>query len=70
MACIGIPFVIALGVAEATMVRVAHGVGSNRLNVAGKSGMVGMFIGVLILVMMIVPLGFATYYHRYFYSSL
>ncbi len=62
MAWIGIPFVIALGVAEATMVRVAHGVGSNRLDVAGKSGMVGMFIGVLILVMMmIVPLGFATY---------
>ncbi|MBL09207.1 MAG: hypothetical protein CL402_01600 [Acidiferrobacteraceae bacterium] len=62
MAWAGIPFVIALGVAEATMVRVAHGVGSNRLDTARKSGIIGMFIGVSILVvMMIIPLGFATY---------
>ncbi len=62
MSWAGIPFVIALGIAEATMVRVAHGVGSNRLDTARQSGTVGMFIGVLILVlMMIIPLGFAAY---------
>jgi MATE family multidrug resistance protein len=62
MAWSGIPFVIALGIAEATMVRVAHGAGSNRLDTARQSGMLGMYIGVLILiVMMIIPLGFAAY---------
>ena len=62
MSWVGIPFVIALGIAEATMVRVAHGAGRNRLDTARQSGILGMFIGVLILVMMmIIPLGFAAY---------
>jgi MATE family multidrug resistance protein len=60
MSWAGIPFVIAMGIAEATMVRVAHGAGRNRLDTARQSGMLGMLIGVLILVvMMIIPLGFA-----------
>lgn len=62
MSWVGIPFVIALGIAEATMVRVAHGAGRNRLDTARQSGILGMLIGVLILVMMmIIPLGFAVY---------
>ena len=62
MSWVGIPFVLALGIAEATMVRVAHGAGRNRLDTARQSGMLGMLIGVLILVMMmIIPLGFAAY---------
>jgi len=62
MAWVGIPFVIALGIAEATMVRVAHGAGSNRLDTARQSGILGILIGVLILIiMMIIPLGFAAY---------
>ena len=62
MSWAGIPFVIALGIAEATMVRVAHGAGRNRLDTARQSGILGMLIGVLILVvMMIIPLGFAAY---------
>ena len=62
MSWAGIPFVIALGIAEATMVRVAYGTGRNRLDTARQSGILGMLIGVLILVvMMIIPLGFAAY---------
>ena len=62
MSWVGIPFVIAMGIAEATMVRVAHGAGRNRLDTARQSGILGMLIGVLILVvMMIIPLGFAAY---------
>lgn len=62
MSWAGIPFVIAMGIAEATMVRVAHGAGRNRLDTARQSGILGMLIGVLILVvMMIIPLGFAAY---------
>ena len=62
MAWVGIPFVIALGIAEATMIRVAHSVGSNRLDTARQSGILGILIGVLILIiMMIIPLGFAAY---------
>ena len=62
MSWAGIPFVIAMGIAEATMVRVAYGAGRNRLDTARQSGILGMLIGVLILVvMMIIPLGFAAY---------
>jgi MATE family multidrug resistance protein len=51
-----------MGIAEATMVRVAYGAGRNRLDTARQSGILGMLIGVLILVvMMIIPLGFAAY---------
>lgn len=56
---IGIPFVIALGMAEATMVRVAHGVGRKDLASARNAGMLGMAIGIgLLAVLMVIPLGF------------
>ncbi len=62
MAWVGIPFVVALGIAEATMVRVAHSVGRNNLQGARRSGMLGMTLGVILLIIMIiVPLGFASY---------
>jgi MATE family multidrug resistance protein len=62
MAWVGIPFVVALGIAEATMIRVAHGVGRNNLRGARQSGILGMTLGVVALVIMvIVPLGFASY---------
>ncbi|MGI9316674.1 MAG: MATE family efflux transporter [bacterium] len=62
MSWVGIPFVIALGIAEATMVRVAHGTGGNRPDLARQSGLVGMVIGVVLLViLMIIPLGLSTY---------
>lgn len=61
MAWVGIPFVVALGIAEATMVRVAHGVGRNDLVLARKSGIIGMTMGISALIaMMIIPLGFAS----------
>ncbi len=61
MAWVGIPFVIAMGIAEATMVRVAHGVGRKNLLAARRTGLLGMVIGVVILVALIfVPLGFAS----------
>jgi len=60
MAWVGIPFVVAMGLAEATMVRVAHGIGANNPVEARQSGMMGMFIGVVVLIaMMTIPLGFA-----------
>ena len=60
LAWIGVPFVVALGIAEATMVRVAHGIGSNELVRARQSGMLGMMIGVVLLtILIVVPIGFA-----------
>ena len=56
----GIPFVVALGISEGTMVRVAHGVGRGDIATARKAGFLGMGMGIITLVvMMIVPLGFA-----------
>ncbi len=55
---IGIPFVVALGLAEATMVRVAYGVGRNSLASARQAGLLGMAMGITILgLMVVVPLG-------------
>lgn len=57
MSWIAIPFVIALGLAEATMVRVAHGVGRRSQASARASGILGMQVGTLVLaVLIIVPL--------------
>ncbi|MBY8977481.1 MATE family efflux transporter [Rhodobacteraceae bacterium NNCM2] len=56
MSWIAIPFVIALGLAEGTMVRVAHGVGRGSLASARASGVLGAQIGVCILgVLILVP---------------
>ncbi len=43
---IAIPFVVALGLAEATMVRVAHGVGRNDLRAARDAGVLGLALGI------------------------
>lgn len=62
MSWAGIPFVLALGIAEATMVRVARGAGSRRFDFARQSGFVGMGIGTgLLVILMVIPLGFAAY---------
>ena len=60
MAWVGFAFVIGLGVAEATMVRVAHGVGEGNLNRARFSGMLGMSTGVTLLtVLVLIPVIFS-----------
>ncbi|MGI9463556.1 MAG: MATE family efflux transporter [Aestuariivirgaceae bacterium] len=56
---IGIPFVIALGLAEATMVRVAYGIGRDSLVTARDAGMLGLGLGIAALsALTIVPLAF------------
>lgn len=60
LAWVGIAFVTALGLAEATMVRVAHGMGANDYSTARRSGLVGMALGITTLtVLVVVPLVFA-----------
>lgn len=59
-AWIGIPFVIALGMAEATMIRVAYAAGRNEMLNVRRAGHIGMILGVGILIALtVVPLGFA-----------
>lgn len=70
MAWVGIPFVIGLGIAEATMVRVAHGAGRGNLLLARKSGLVGMVSGsVTLAVLVVIPVGFAPYIIGIFISG-
>ena len=58
MGWIGVPFVIALGLSEATMVRVAYGLGRGSMAAARQAGTLGMSIGIAILaVLLVVPLG-------------
>ncbi len=60
MGWVGIPFVVALGLAEATMVRVALGLGRGSPAAARQAGLLGMAMGIGILsVMVVVPLGLA-----------
>ncbi|MEO1611317.1 MAG: MATE family efflux transporter [Pseudomonadota bacterium] len=54
MAWIGIPFVIAAGLAEGAMVRVAHGVGRGDLPGARQAGFVGLAIGVGLLTLLVI----------------
>ncbi len=55
---IGIPFVIAMGLAEATMVRVAFGRASGGLAAARQAGLLGIGAGVAIVgLLLVVPLG-------------
>ena len=59
MSWAGIPFVIALGFAEATMVRVAYAVGRNHIKAVRRAGHLGMVMGVgLLTILVVVPLGF------------
>jgi len=63
----GIPFVIALGMAEATMVRVAYAVGRNEILDVRRAGHIGMTLGVGILIaLIVVPLGFTDQIVRIF----
>ncbi len=59
-AWIGIPFVIAFGLAEATMIRVAFAVGRNSMFEARRAGFLGMGLVILITSsMVVVPLTLA-----------
>jgi MATE family multidrug resistance protein len=59
-AWIGIPFVIAFGLAEATMIRVAHAIGSGSMANARRAGYLGMKLVVgITLATVIVPLQFS-----------
>lgn len=60
MSWVGIPFVLALGMAEATMVLVAHAVGRRQPRAIRRVGYLGMTFGVgLLSLLVIVPLGLA-----------
>ena len=60
MSWVGIPFVLALGMAEATMVLVAHAVGRRQLRAVRRAGYLGMTLGTgLLTLLVIVPLGLA-----------
>jgi MATE family multidrug resistance protein len=59
-AWIGIPFVIAFGLAEATMIRVAHAVGRNSVPEARRAGFLGMGLVIAFTAtLVVVPLAFA-----------
>ncbi len=60
MAWAGIPFVIALGLSEATMVRVALAVGRQQTEAARRAGLLGMaIVAGLTLLLALVPIFFA-----------
>ncbi len=60
MAWAGIPFVIAFGLAEATMIRVAHAIGSDNMRHARRAGFLGMSLVIVIVsTMVVVPIIFA-----------
>ena len=59
-AWVGIPFVIAFGIAEATMIRVAQAVGQNSVAAARRAGFLGInLVIVLLSSMVVVPLLFS-----------
>ena len=69
IAWIGIPFVIAFGLAEATMIRVAHAVGTGSMANARRAGFLGMKLVVAITaVLVIVPIQFSEQIVRVFIS--
>jgi len=56
---IGIPFVMAHGIAEAAMIRVAYGLGANSVAAARQAGVLSLAMGIIILAaLVIVPIGF------------
>jgi MATE family multidrug resistance protein len=60
LAWIGIPFVIAFGLAEATMIRVAYAIGRNSMPEARRAGFLGMGLVIVITSsMVIVPITYA-----------
>ena len=67
MAWAGIPFVIAIGMAEATMVLVAQAAGRGQLRAVRRAGYLGMTLGAGVLsLLVIVPLGLADQIIRIF----
>ena len=59
-AWVGIPFTIAFGLAEATMIRVAYATGRNSMRDARRAGFIGMSLVIVITAsMIVVPLVFA-----------
>jgi MATE family multidrug resistance protein len=66
-AWLGIPFVIAFGLAEATMIRVAHAIGRDSMQDARRAGFLGMGLVIMITASMImVPLTYAEQIIRIF----
>jgi MATE family multidrug resistance protein len=69
VAWIGIPFVIAFGLAEATMIRVAHAIGRDSMADARRAGFLGMGLVIAITSsMVIVPFVYADNIIRVFIS--
>ena len=65
----GIPFVIAFGLAEATMIRVAFAMGRDNLAEARRNGFLGMGLVVLLIsTMVVIPLTFAEDIIQFFIS--
>lgn len=52
MAWIGVPFVIAYGFANATMIRVAHGVGRQQPSASRRAGYIGIASGVVLVALL------------------
>ena len=66
---VGIPFVIAFGLAEATMIRVAHATGRGSMSDARSAGFLGMTLVIVITSsMVIIPIVFAEDIIRVFIS--
>jgi MATE family multidrug resistance protein len=60
LAWIGIPFVIAFGLAEATMIRVAHAIGRNSVHDARRAGFLGMTLVIMVTAsLVVVPLAYS-----------
>lgn len=69
MAWVGIPFVIAFGLAEATMMRVAQAVGRAEIIAARRAGNLGMKLGIgFLTILVIIPLGLSDQIVRIFIS--
>jgi len=70
MSWAGIPFVLAMGIAEATMVRVSHGIGGGSISRARYSGLFGMITGsVFLIILMVIPLGLPNFIISLFISG-
>ncbi len=54
MGWIGVPFVVALGLAEATMMRVSHGIGQHDARAARRAGILGMVATTIVVAALIV----------------
>ena len=68
-AWVGIPFVIAFGLAEATMIRVAHAIGRDSMQHARRAGFLGMTLVIALLSTMVaVPILFSQPIIRIFIS--